>query len=151
MPTLATPTQLTIRASASDTRTAAEWMLRTLAQAGVPESASSRLDICLAEVLANLLSHAGLQPDRDAIELTLAVPPDAAGKSATLTVRDGGLAFDPTHATPRPRPTSLQDAVPGGLGLVMIRSNADDIQYRRDGAHNHLALTVHWADSDAAG
>jgi anti-sigma regulatory factor (Ser/Thr protein kinase) len=59
-----------------------------------------------------------------------------------LELRDDGPAFDPTGRPPPPRPASLAEARPGGLGIHLIRSYTSRMEYRREGTHNVLRLTL---------
>jgi hypothetical protein len=58
----------------------------------------------------------------------------------TLSIADSGSPFDPTSAAPKARAASLADATPGGLGLVMMRENANRLVYRRSGGRNHIDM-----------
>ena len=60
--------------------------------------------------------------------------------------RGRGVAFDPS-TPPEPRPASLAEAKPGGLGLLMIRNFSDDVSYRRSEGRNHLTITVSWTEA----
>ena len=42
------------------------------------------------------------------------------------------------------RPLSLEEATPGGLGLLMMRKFSDDLTYERSGGRNHLSIIVRW-------
>jgi hypothetical protein len=37
---------------------------------------------------------------------------------------------------------SIESASPGGRGLMLVRSYAEDISYCNDGTHNRVALTI---------
>jgi serine/threonine-protein kinase RsbW len=55
-------------------------------------------------------------------------------------IEDRGPPFDPRAAQPPARPGSLDDAVPGGLGLLLIRSFASEIDYETVPGGNRLTL-----------
>ena len=55
-------------------------------------------------------------------------------------LRDRGLAFDPWEAPEPVRPTSLEEAPIGGLGIHLMRRVSDGLGYRRDGGGNVLTL-----------
>jgi anti-sigma regulatory factor (Ser/Thr protein kinase) len=46
-------------------------------------------------------------------------------------------------------PLTLDDAEPGGLGLLMIRNLSDSLSYWYDNGHNELSFGVRWADEAA--
>ena len=130
---------LSIVAQASELRRAATWLQSAAGARGVPDADIARLDMCLHEAVANIIDHGGLPADA-AVRLELEVGDGA----ATLTLIDGGTPFDPVDAPAPKRPATLEETLPGGLGLVMIRSQADTLNYRYEGGCNELALTVHW-------
>jgi anti-sigma regulatory factor (Ser/Thr protein kinase) len=59
-----------------------------------------------------------------------------------LAFEDDGTAFDPTTAESADRPRSLDEAEPGGLGLVLLRHYAAAWAYDRHHGVNHLRVTV---------
>ena len=109
-----------------------------------------RLDHCLDEALANVISHGG--PDGAGGiggALQLGVRRGRGICTADLLIVDEGLEFDPSvlPGGPMPKPASLAEANPGGLGLAMIRSFSDDLSYRRSDGRNHLTISVSWTEA----
>ncbi len=103
-----------------------------------------RLDLCLNEVLANVIAHGGHQALACPVWLRLEVSGDAKTRQASVTVRDSGAPFDATAAPLGPRPLTLDDAEPGGLGLLMMRKLSDALSYRHDNGRNELTFSVRW-------
>jgi serine/threonine-protein kinase RsbW len=132
-------TALSIQPLTGELRRAAAWLQAEADARGIPAADTARLDMCLHEALANVIDHGGLAAD-SAVQLLL----DVQAGGATLTVVDGGHPFDPTKADARPRPTTLEDTLPGGLGVVMIRSHSDALSYEHRDGCNRLGMTVHW-------
>jgi serine/threonine-protein kinase RsbW len=128
---------------AKDVPTASAWLKHACDELGVPEDQLIRLDLCLNEALANVISHGGESACAVPLRLTLEVA-DSEIRSATLTVSDAGKPFNPVVATTAPRPARLADTPPGGLGLVMMRKFSDHIGYANRDGRNHVAFTVHW-------
>ena len=111
----------------------------------MPAAQILRLDLCLNEALANVIAHGGEQALASPVRLRLEVSGDAQAHRASVTVRDSGTAFDATAAPLGSRPLTLEDAEPGGLGLLMIRNLSDTLTYRHDSGQNELTFSVHWA------
>jgi anti-sigma regulatory factor (Ser/Thr protein kinase) len=61
-----------------------------------------------------------------------------------LTLNAGGVPFDPASHRTRPSPRTLEEAEPGGLGILMMRTNADRIAYERLGDANCTSFLVGW-------
>ena len=109
-----------------------------------PVAQAQRLEICLNEVLANVLAYGGSAALAAPIGLQLEVLWAAECGEASLTVSDSGFAFNPLAVKMPPRPPSLAEARAGGLGLVMIRRCSDWLDYRREGGHNHFTFGARW-------
>lgn len=131
---------LTVAADSAELRRAAAWLAGEAGARGVPDADIARLDMCLHEALANVIDHGGLPADAP-VALTLQV----ADAQATLTLSDAGHPFDPTAAAAPSRPRTLEETLPGGLGIVMLRSHADRLDYAWHDGRNHLAITVQWS------
>lgn len=136
--------ELTIEADAERVRHASMWLARAATEFGVPVDELNRLDLCLNEALANIISHGSPAALASPIHILLDVHRDGEIPEATVTVSDAGLAFDTSGATTKPRPTTLADAEPGGLGLLMIRSFSDKLGYSYDDGQNRLSFSVRW-------
>jgi anti-sigma regulatory factor (Ser/Thr protein kinase) len=108
--------------------------------AGQPLSprARYRLELVLEETLMNRIRHAYPAGGQHAIALTLRVLDEA----IELCVEDDGIAFDPVHEPPRQPATSLDDAEPGGLGLLLTRRAARDWAYERVDGRNHFTVWI---------
>jgi anti-sigma regulatory factor (Ser/Thr protein kinase) len=96
----------------------------------------NRIEVCLTELLANLISYGYTDGRAGAATLSLWRQPDR----YVVCVEDDGRPFDPsTHELP-PQPNSLEDANASGRGIPLVRQFADSLQYRRHGAGNQLML-----------
>jgi anti-sigma regulatory factor (Ser/Thr protein kinase) len=137
---------LTIQPTIADVRLASEWLARDGLAHGVPEADLGRLDLCLNEALANVLAHGAGSAAEQSIRLLLRVhSQQPAVGEASVTVLDAGPAFDPTTAVLKAQASSLTDATPGGLGLLMMRKFSDALTYHRENERNVLTVTVRWA------
>lgn len=130
---------------------ASEWLKEEGHKHAIPAEQIDRLDLFLNEALANVMDHGG--PTALSAPITLKInTSQAKGQSeATISITDAGKAFDPIAYTPRTLPSSLDDAIPGGLGIPMIRNLADAITYAYRDDRNHLDFTVRWTSSAAEG
>ena len=138
---------LTIRADMRDARRASSWLESAALALHVPPEQVVRLDHCLDEALANVIRHGGPTALSSPVHLQFGVRRDSGACTAKLSVSDAGPAFDPsTEEVFAPRPTSLADAIPGGLGLRLIRHCSDNLSYRHSQGRNHLTITVSWVD-----
>ena len=127
---------------------ASEWLKEQGAHQAVPPVQLDRLDLFLNEALANVLDHGGPGALASPIDLSIRFSQQPACNEATVTITDGGSPFNPLKHAPAPAPRSLDDAVPGGLGIRMIRSLADDMHYAYKDSQNHLVFTIRWQPLD---
>jgi len=139
--------ELTIKADAERVRDASMWLAQSGTEFGVPEEELNRLDLCLNEALANIISHGNPAALTCPIHILLDVRRENDACEATATVSDAGPAFDTSSATIKPRPQTLADAEPGGLGLLMIRSFSDKLAYSYSHGRNHLSFSVRWIET----
>jgi anti-sigma regulatory factor (Ser/Thr protein kinase) len=123
---------------------ASQWLQDVCCENGVPQEALERLDICLNEALANIVSHGGPNTRSQPVDLELVFRELTSASIADLTISDVGFAFDPTLALPRPLTASLEEAQPGGLGIIMLRNNADALSYQHADGLNRLTISVRW-------
>jgi len=86
----------------------------------------------------NRLRHAHQAGQGHHTDLWLQVDSD----SLQLRLEDEGPAFDPTQARHPGLPTTLDDATPGGLGLLLIRKAVSAWHYERLQGRNCLSLQL---------
>jgi sigma-B regulation protein RsbU (phosphoserine phosphatase) len=132
---------LRLHATTGDLSRLAAWTADVMVELGAAERDRFRVDLALTEAVTNILSYtlAG-QPAAE-----ISVEAMASDGMLRVTVSDGGPAFDPLQAPEKILPTRLEDASPGGLGLVLIRSYTDELSYARNDGRNDLTLVFHLA------
>jgi len=59
-----------------------------------------------------------------------------------LRFDDNGKVFNPLDAPAPTLPGSIEAAVPGGLGLVLVRRFAESVDYERRDGRNRLTIGV---------
>ena len=126
-------------------RRASDWLEEMCLQQDVPRAQVDRLVLCLNEALANVIDHGGDTAISAPIRVTLEIACAGGGGTAAVTVSDAGAAFDPLSVATTPRPTTLDEASAGGLGLVMIRRCSDWTGYRHADGRNHLIFGARWS------
>ena len=136
--------ELTIDATGAEVRRASEWLDASCRQHDVPQALAERLALCLHEVLANVINHGGPTALSAPIRLLLDITRNQGSSKISVTVSDAGLPFNPLSVPQRLLPKTLAEAPEGGLGLVMIRRFADELDYRHETGHNHLTFGVGW-------
>lgn len=120
---------LSLRDSLASLAAVQERLAAWLPGQGIALAGMHRIEIVFEEVATNIMkyAHADGGQGRHRIEATLRIQDG----SALLTVEDDGFAFDPRSVEAKPLEGPLEDQTPGGLGLLMVRSMALGLDYRR--------------------
>lgn len=128
--------RITLQSGASSTDRASAWGRALAAGAGWPEERTYALDLCIVEMVSNVVDHSYRgSPGEITLEL------DLAPTAGVLTIFDHGPAFDPLSVPPPAAPTSLEEAPLGGYGIHMVRTTAQECRYeRRDGRNVFTAI-----------
>lgn len=96
------------------------------------------LELILEETLMNVIWHAFPAGTEHPIGLSVQVEPD----DIVMRFEDAGIAFDPLLAPSPTLPTSIDKAVPGGLGLLLVRKFSKSVAYERRGDRNCMTVRV---------
>ena len=95
-----------------------------------------RVNLALEELTLNTMTH-GRHDELEAIEVMLESEEDL----LTIEIRDNGLPFNPLEEAPDPGvDEALQDRSVGGLGVYLVHTLMDEMQYKRAEGRNYLTL-----------
>ncbi|MCS7044708.1 MAG: ATP-binding protein [Bryobacteraceae bacterium] len=95
-------------------------------QAGFSENETARLALAVDEACTNVIEHAYENEATHEVTVRVTVDED----EIVFEVIDRGKGFDPTQAPVLPVEELIRQRRSGGLGLRLIRSIMDDVQYR---------------------
>jgi anti-sigma regulatory factor (Ser/Thr protein kinase) len=100
------------------------------------DTVRDQVELAFEEIASNIVRHGSPTAD---VEVTIAIDPD----EVVLTFEDDGVPFDPCVRPGRSLPASLDEARPGGLGLLMVQQLSSRMTYTRtpDG-RNSLTLAI---------
>ena len=101
-----------------------------------PDDVAS-VNLAIDELLSNVINHAYDDAETHHIQLTVSV----AGDLLTLSIDDEGKAFNPIEAPMPDLDLPIEKRPVGGLGIFLVKSMADTLEYRREHGHNILTLT----------
>ena len=104
----------------------------------IDDDTAKTLNLALEEWVANVINYAYPKGMRGHVEVTANVSDDV----LTLVIKDHGVAFDPTQHAEADIDTELEDRPIGGLGIHLVRTIMDIVEYQRtaDG-YNRITLT----------
>lgn len=116
---------------------AAQWLRDSASREGLSDKLVFAMEVCLEELTTNIIRHGGAltwdgdgevkAPDMAALQIRVSLMTEPT--SIDLVVEDNGRPFDVSQASGRPVSGELEDVVPGGLGVQLIRSFSDDLRY----------------------
>ncbi|MFZ5928513.1 MAG: ATP-binding protein [Acidobacteriota bacterium] len=106
-------------------------------QAGFDENETLKLALAVDEACTNVIEHA--YQNEETHEVTVRVTVDE--ESIAFEVIDRGRGFDPTQEPALPVEELIRRRRSGGLGLRLIRTIMDEVQYRMvPGQKNELRM-----------
>ncbi len=96
--------------------------------------------ICMIidELFNNVVSYAFSDSEHHDIELVIS----SGENGIEMTVTDDGIAFNPLGKAAPDTSVPIEDRPIGGLGLHLIRSMANNINYKRTGKFNILHIEL---------
>lgn len=97
----------------------------------------NKIVMCLDELVTNVISYAYTDKTDHSIEVNSVI----ANNAVVITIKDDGIAFDPSRATNPNTMSPLEKRQLGGLGLHIVMSIVDKMEYERDGQFNVLKIT----------
>lgn len=100
------------------------------------EDLSLDLNLALEEIFCNIVKHGYTDEERHEIAVAL----DLNEGMVSLFVEDDGIAFNPLDALAPVLDGPVEKRPIGGLGVHMVRTVMDDVEYRRQGGRNLLVM-----------
>lgn len=107
---------------------AAEW--------SIPDSELRQVIVIIEELLSNIIRFAFIDSHEHLIEVQIS----KTDRVLSIRITDDGIPFNPLdyHPVPIADPAS-SDA--GGMGIILVRTFSDSLEYKRDKNRNHLTVT----------
>lgn len=102
----------------------------------LPGRALYSVNLALDEVVSNIVLYGYDESNDDPIVVKMEVR----GADLTATVEDGGREFDPLSLPPPDLSAPLEERQVGGLGIHLMRSLMDRVEYRRHENRNLLSM-----------
>jgi phosphoserine phosphatase RsbU/P len=112
------------------------------AQHHLPPELVFRVNLVLEEIVTNVISY-GYD---DSLEHDISVHLSWQDPRIELEIKDDGRPFNPLEASSPEMERPLVERPVGGLGIHLVRSMMDHLDYRREGDKNCLLLTTKTRD-----
>jgi anti-sigma regulatory factor (Ser/Thr protein kinase) len=127
--------RLVLRNDVAELERLAGWIEGFTRQSASPD-VSFAVQLCLEEAVANIIMYGGTKDDA----LVIAVELERNCGTLVARIEDNGRQFDPTRAPPPAPAASLDEAKVGDVGIHLMRSFANGMDYERRDGHNRLTL-----------
>jgi anti-sigma regulatory factor (Ser/Thr protein kinase) len=127
--------RLVLRNELAELERLASWIENAVTE-NVSSDMSLAIQVCLEEVVANVIMYGAAKEER--LEITVEL--DRAAGTLVARIEDNGREFDPTQVPPPTVATSLAEAKAGNLGINVTRSFSDGMDYERRDGRNRLML-----------
>jgi len=94
------------------------------------------INLVLDEVVTNIIDYGFEDTARHEIRVTMGVE----GRTLSIEIEDDARAFDPLAAPPPDLTLPLEERPVGGLGIHIVRTVMDHVEYQRRDGHNILTM-----------
>jgi len=108
------------------------------AEQGIAPEQALRFGLALDELITNVISY-GLAGRSDG---TIRLLVEHSSGVLTAELIDDGPPFDPFSAEIEAPAGAIEDRQVGGLGLMLVKTIMDRLDYQRDGAFNRVRMEM---------
>ena len=124
---------------------AARWIGSIAADLKLTESRAFAMQICLEELMSNIVRHGNAPSDArahtdPAKPLSISITVAAHADRITLTVEDDGRPFNVAEAPAKWIDQPLEKLEPGGLGVQLIKTFANGLEYCSTAKGNRVTV-----------
>ena len=114
-------------------------------QHGLPEKVQRRMNVCLDELLSNIVSYGYTESEQDQHEIEIHLR--LLDEELVVTIIDDGKPFNPFANDPPDTALSVEERPIGGLGVHLVRNFMDKVSYERHGENNVVTLHKHLGEA----
>jgi serine/threonine-protein kinase RsbW len=128
---------LNLRSRISELAQLPPWIERLGSRHGIPASTRFAMNLCLEEVLSNIIRHGYSGEPDHSIVLHFASPRE---DYFVIVVEDEAPPFNPMESPELPALNSLEDIQVGGQGIRLLRRFATTLEYQAMPFGNRLSI-----------
>lgn len=133
------PQSLTLLAKPESLAPVTEFVRKGAREANLPELRVRELELLIEEILVNIWRYSYPEGAPGTVAVTYSVPRPG---EMEIEVADQGVEFDPLTADPPDLTLDLSRRPVGGLGIFLLKSFANSMNYRRHLGWNRLSFWI---------
>ena len=130
--------RMTLASDLSEITRIPPWLENLASRDRIPERTRFGMDLCLEEVLSNIIRHGYAGAPNHTIHVIYGNP---RRDTFTLVVEDEAPLFNPLSVQNKPMLRSLEEISEGGRGIPLVRQFADKVDYEPTPGGNRLTLS----------
>ena len=130
---------LTLDAKAESLGPITEFVRNGAREAKLPELRIHELELLIEEILMNIARYSYPEGAPGTVTVTYSVPKQG---ELAVEIGDQGVAFDPLKSDWPDLTPDLSRRPVGGLGILLVRSFAKSLTYRREQGWNRLRIGI---------
>ena len=129
--------ELVLKASDETLYTVLDEIRNTLSENGCDEDAATQIAISAEEVFVNIAHYAyGGEAGEAIVDIELTTDP----KIIRITFKDRGIPYNPLEKQDPDTDLSADERAVGGLGIFMVKTMMDNVEYRYEDGQNILTI-----------
>jgi len=130
--------RLTLKSQLSELARVQQWVDALVAAHPIPHGTVNAIQLCLEEAIANIIHHGyAAQPDQ---AITVEYRIDQSAGVLEFTIEDTAPPFNPLEVQEPTAPATLDEMIPGGQGIRLIRRFAGSVDWQPLPHGNRLTL-----------
>jgi serine/threonine-protein kinase RsbW len=128
---------LNLQSRLSDLARVPEWIERLATQYSIPADTQFAMNLCLEEVLSNIVRHGYSNNPDQSITIQFSSPRQ---NLFVFTVEDDAPAFNPVVSSVPPVLSAINENPIGGQGIRLLRQFSDALDYQPTPTGNLLSI-----------
>lgn len=108
-------------------------------EANLPELQIGQLELLIEEIFVNICRYSYPEEKDGSVRVSYAIPRTG---ELIIEVEDDGVEFDPVGAPDPDLTLSLEQRPVGGLGILLLKTLAGSLSYRREQGCNRLRFGI---------
>lgn len=129
--------QLTLESRLSEIAKVSNWTQFLASRHAIPKNVLLAIDLCLEEVIANIISHGYGGAANHSMTVSFAMPTEG---HFVFVVEDDAPPFNPLEAPELPPLNRREEIRAGGQGIRLLRRFADTLDYEPRRPGNRLRM-----------